>query len=245
MELTVLGCGDAFGNGGRNHTSFLISEDNEHVLIDCGASTLIRLKHERIELEEISTIIISHFHGDHFGGIPFILISSMFEKPRKNPLTIIGPKGVEKRIIELQEAMYAGTAEKLHEIDLMFLEYEMGEKLQVGDKTIQAWEVQHSLPSLPHAVRLEWKGKKIAFSGDTSWTDNLIPLSADTDLFICECNFQKEVSFGHLSYDELLEKHTLFNTKSLWLNHMADEVFDANDFKLNRMYDGQKLSLDE
>ena len=74
-----MGCGDAFGNGGRNNTSFLVSNEEERVLMDCGASTLIRLKHEEIDLESISTIIITHFHGDHYGGIPFFLISSMFE----------------------------------------------------------------------------------------------------------------------------------------------------------------------
>ncbi|MEP1032330.1 MBL fold metallo-hydrolase [Ekhidna sp.] len=243
MELTVLGCGDAFGNNGRNNTSFLISEDEEHVLLDCGASTLIRLKHEKIDLENISTIIISHFHGDHYGGIPFILISSLFENPRNNPLTIIGPKGVTKRIHELQEAMYAGTSAKLSELDLEFLEYEEGKNLTVNDKVIKVWSVEHSPPSLPHAIRLEWNEKKIAFSGDTSWSDSLIPLSEDTDLFICECNFQNEVSFGHLSYEELFEKHVLFNTKSLWLTHMADEVINATDFELNRLSDGQKISF--
>ena len=243
MELTVLGCGDAFGSGGRNNTSFMITEGNERVLIDCGASTLIRLRHEKVDLESISTIIISHFHGDHYGGIPFILISSLFEKPRKNSLTIVGPKGIEEKVKILQEAMYVGTGDKLGELDLTFLEYKQGEKLVIGDKSIHVWEVEHSLPSLPHGIRLEWNQKSIAFSGDTSWTDNLIPLSRGTDLFICECNFQEEVSFGHLSYAELLDKHTLFETKSLWLNHMADEVFDASDFKLNRLQDGQKISV--
>lgn len=243
MELTVLGCGDAFGNGGRNNTSFLISDSNEHVLLDCGASTLIRLKHEKIDLEDISTIIITHFHGDHYGGIPFILISSLFENPRKNPLTIVGPERVKDRVYNLLEAMYPGTAEKLTDLDLKFLEYQEDSSLKLGDKLVKAWRVEHSAPSQPHAIRLEWKGKKIAFSGDTSWTDSLLPLSDDTDLFICECNFQKEVDFGHLSYDELLEKHTLFKTKSLWLNHMADEVYDDTNFKLNRLYDGQKFSV--
>ncbi len=243
MELTVLGCGDAFGNGGRNNTSFLVTEAGEHVLIDCGASTLIRLKYEKIDLEAISTIVISHFHGDHYGGIPFILISSLFEKPRKNPLTIVGPEGVKKRVYELQEAMYIGTADQLDELDLKFVEYKHEESLSLGDKSISVWKVEHSPPSLPHGIRLEWHGKKIAFSGDTSWTENLLPLSRGTDLFICECNFQKEVSFGHLSYEELLRKHQLFETKSLWLNHMANEVFDATDFKFNRLYDGQKIRI--
>ncbi|WP_421765523.1 MBL fold metallo-hydrolase [Ekhidna sp.] len=243
MELTVLGCGDAFGNGGRNNTSFLLSASGEHVLLDCGASTLIRLKHEGINLEDISTIIITHFHGDHFGGIPFFLISSMFEHPRKKPLTIIGPKGVNKKVYDLQEAMYPGTAEATMELAISYLEYEEGIPLIIGNKTIVAWEVDHSIPSIPHGVRLEWQGKKIAFSGDTSWTDNLIPLSKETDLFICECNFLDKVSFGHLSYTELLDTFNKFETKQLWLTHMADEVIDADHFILNRLSDGQKLKI--
>ncbi|MEO9484770.1 MAG: MBL fold metallo-hydrolase [Ekhidna sp.] len=243
MELIVLGCGDAFGNGGRNNTSFLVSDGDEHVLLDCGATTLIRLKHEKIDVEAISTIVISHFHGDHFGGIPFILICSLFEIPRKKPLTIIGPIGVADRVHSLLEAMYAGTVEQLGMLDLRFLEYKQGEVLTIGDKSIKVWEVDHSPPSFPHAIRLEWKGKKIAFSGDTSWSDKLIALAEGTDVFICECNFLKEVSFGHLSYAELLHKASLFHTKSLWLTHMADEVIDAVDFKLNRLTDGQKITL--
>ncbi|WP_425391436.1 MBL fold metallo-hydrolase [Ekhidna sp.] len=243
MELTVLGCGDAFGNGGRNNTSFLVTDGNERILLDCGASTLIRLKHEKIDLESISTIIITHFHGDHFGGIPFFLISSMFENPRKSPLTIVGPEGVAKRVYDLQEAMYAGSAAKTLDMDLTYLEYREGEPLVIGNKTIKTWKVEHSPPSIPHSVRVEWGGKVIAFSGDTSWTDNLIPLADGSDVFICECNFLDKVSFGHLGYTELLEKKDLFNTKQLWLTHMADEVINSENFSLNRLSDGQVITF--
>lgn len=243
MELTVLGCGDAFGNGGRNNTSFLVSNGDERVLLDCGASTLIRLKHERIDLESISTIIITHFHGDHYGGIPFFLISSMFEKPRKNPLTIIGPEGVAKRVYDLQEAMYAGTAAKTLEMDLTYHEYAEGVPLELDGKIIKAWKAEHSLPSFPHMVRLEWEGKVVAFSGDTSWTEHLIPLSDASDLFICECNFLDQVSFVHLGYSELLEKRELFNAKQIWLTHMANEVIESPDISLNRLTDGLKITF--
>ena len=243
MNLTVLGCGDAFGNGGRSNTAFLVSEGREHVLIDCGATTLVRLKHEKVNLELISTIIITHFHGDHYGGLPFFLISSLFENPRKEPLMIVGPEGVKDRIYNLQEAMYKGTAEKLEALDLRFYEYQPETTLRLGDKQIQAWDVIHSEPSNPHAVRLEWKEKVVAFSGDTSWSDNLIPLSNGSDLFICECNFLDSVSFGHLSYEEILDKKELFKTNQLWITHMSGEVIDAKDFKLNRLVDGQKIEF--
>ena len=241
MELTVLGCGDAFGNGGRNNTSFLITNDEEGVLIDCGATTLVRLKQEKIDLASISTIIITHFHGDHYGGLPFFLISKLFELQNDNPLTIIGPKGIEKRTLQLQEAMYSGTEADIKKLNLIFLEYAEGKSLEIGDKVVHAFEVNHSPPSNPHGIRLEWRGKKIAFSGDTSWTDKLIPLSADADLFICECNFMDSVSFGHLSYEEIHKKRSSFECKELWLTHMNDEVYFSDQITINRLKDGLKI----
>ncbi len=242
MKLTVLGCGDAFGNGGRNHSAFLLTNNNEHVLVDCGASTLIRLKHESIHLEDVSTIIISHFHGDHYGGIPFFLISSLFETPRKVPLTIVGPKGLKEKIFILQEAMYSGTGEKLDQHDITYLEY--GENpMDFDGKRIVAKPVEHSPPSIPHGIRLEWENKVFAYSGDTSWTDSLIELCDKSDLFVCECNFLHEQAYGHLCYDELVERRSQLNCENIWLSHMGSEVLNLDDSVFNKLSDGMKIDF--
>jgi ribonuclease BN (tRNA processing enzyme) len=127
-------------------------------------------------------------------------------------------------------------------LDLSFYEYQSNE-LPVGDKVFKAWQVEHSPPSNPHAVRLEWNSKVIAFSGDTSWTDHLLPLSENADVFICECNFLNKVSLGHLSYAEIMDRFSDFNTRQLWLTHMDEEVIEADAFKLNRLSDGQIISI--
>lgn len=243
MKLTVLGCGDAFGNGGRNNTSFLLSEGERHLLVDCGTSTLIRLKEEKVELKKIETIIISHFHGDHFGGIPFLIISSLFEDKRSNPLTIAGPAGVRSKVYELLEAMYPGTVDKLDQLDLRFCEFQEQTELTVGDVTVFAWPVEHSPPSNPHGVRLKWKEKVFAFSGDTSWTDNLMAISDHADLFICECNFLHNQAHGHLSYDELEEKRTMLNCENIWLSHMGKEVLAFEEASFNKLNDGLKIEF--
>jgi ribonuclease BN (tRNA processing enzyme) len=244
MILTVLGCGDAFGNGGRNNTSFLLTnESNEHVLIDCGASTLIRLKNEQIDLEFVSTIIITHFHGDHFGGIPFFLISSIFENRRTSPLTIVGPVGVEKRVLELLEAMYQGTVEKMVDLKIVFVEYKPDSDLVIGKKIITAYPVDHSPHSNPHGIRLEWGNKIFAFSGDTSWTESLIPLGKDADIFVCECNFVSGSGFGHISYQELLTNQKRLQCKQLWLTHMNSEVINDKSITMNKLFDGMKLEF--
>lgn len=242
MELNVLGCGDAFGNGGRYNTSFLVSNKEERILVDCGASTLIRLKQEGVRLEEISTIVISHFHGDHYGGIPFFLISSMFEFERKAPLTIIGPQGVKERVFDLLETMYPGTVDKLGALKLSFIEFSDA-IIEHGDIKVLALEVEHSPPSVPHGIRIEWEGKVFAFSGDTSWTDNLITLSDRADLFICECNFLGNQAFGHLCYSELLEKRNLLTSRKIWLSHMGNEVLAMDDCEFDRLEDGLKIEF--
>ncbi|MEQ9403495.1 MAG: MBL fold metallo-hydrolase [Cyclobacteriaceae bacterium] len=241
MKLTVLGCGDAFGNGGRSNTSFLLTHENEHILVDCGASALIRLKHEQIDPDEISTIIISHFHGDHYGGIPFLLISSLFEKKRIATLNIAGPPGIEAKVLHLLEAMYEGTTEKLNQLDLRFYEYMEGTSLVIDDKKIEVWKVEHSIPSNPHGVRITWKGRVFAYSGDTSWTENLIPLSNNADIFLCDCNFLNSPAFGHLSLKELNERKEFINCDNIWLTHMGSEVLESDDSTFNRLKDGIRI----
>lgn len=243
MELTVLGCGDAFGNGERYHTSFLLSEGGEHILLDCGATTLIRLKEEKVNLKAISTVVISHFHGDHFSGLPFLLISALFEHPRKSPLTIVGPKGVEDKVMELQNIMYPGTAEKLTMLNLVFMEYEEGIPLLVGDKTIRAYQMEHSPESFPHGYKLTWSNRSVGFSGDTSMTKKLKDLAKGTDLFICECNFLTGVNFGHLSYEEIMQVKDQLDCKQLWLTHMNDEVASSSTIELNRMKTGMRIDI--
>ncbi|MEM6829713.1 MAG: MBL fold metallo-hydrolase [Bacteroidota bacterium] len=243
MMLTVLGCGDAFGNGGRNNTAFLVTEKDEHILLDCGTTTLIQLKKEQIDLEQVSVIILSHFHGDHFGGVPFFLISSMFETKRKSKLTIVGPKGVKEKVYALQEAMYPGTTQRLSDLTLEFVAFEPERSIEIDDKRIIAYPVNHSEPSIPHGVRLTWCEKTIAFSGDTSWTDYLLPLSKGADLFICECNFLDQQAYGHLSYHELMNKKDQLSCDAIWLTHMNDRVIEAPDIRFNRLEDGMKLTI--
>ena len=74
VKLQFIGCGDAFGSGGRSNTCFHVTGEDVNVLIDCGATSLPALKREKIAREAIDLILITHFHGDHFAGLPFFLL---------------------------------------------------------------------------------------------------------------------------------------------------------------------------
>ena len=241
MKLTILGCGDAFGSGGRFNTSFLLEQGDQRILVDCGASTLIRLKQLGVSVTSIDTIVITHFHGDHYGGIPFLVLSNHIEYKRATPLTIIGPFGVKRMVYSLQEALYPGTSNILELLDITFVEYQDRQWTDVNDLEVYARTVTHAVPSNPHGVKIRWQDKVFAFSGDTEWNDSLVDLADGADVFVVECNNLNEDSPGHLSYQTILSRQTLFNSKRLLLTHMGTEVISQEKLEIERLSDGQEI----
>src|SRR5207302_8674683 len=98
VTVRFLGCGDAFGSGGRFQTCFLVRSDTARFLIDCGASSLIAMNRFGVDPAEIDLILLSHLHGDHYGGLPFFLLDAQILRRRTRPLVIAGPPGLRKRL---------------------------------------------------------------------------------------------------------------------------------------------------
>jgi len=97
MKLTVVGCGDAFGSGGRLQTCYHVEAADTRFLIDCGATALIGLNRLGIDANGVETIFISHLHGDHYAGLVWWLIHAQHVAKRTKPLTVVGPAGIEAR----------------------------------------------------------------------------------------------------------------------------------------------------
>jgi ribonuclease BN (tRNA processing enzyme) len=76
MRLTIIGSGDAFGSGGRFNTCFFLETAKGKLLVDCGASSLVALKAQGLDPNEVDGIVLSHLHGDHFGALPFLLMDA-------------------------------------------------------------------------------------------------------------------------------------------------------------------------
>src|ERR1700748_2836223 len=112
MELRFIGCGDAVGSGGRFNTCFLITATHCRFLIDCGASSLVALKQAPIDPNSIDAVVISHLHGDHFGGLPFLLLDARRMSKRTKPLLLCGPPGLDERLRATQEALFPGSSER-------------------------------------------------------------------------------------------------------------------------------------
>lgn len=242
-KLTVLGAGDAFASGGKYCTSFFVEATGKRTLLDCGATAFVRYKQLGLQAKDLDMVVLTHFHGDHYGGLPFFVISAKVEHAREKPLLIVGPKGVREKVYQLQEAMYPGTGALLDELPFAFREYGEDWDEYLEGIEISAFPVNHSPPSNPHGVRLRWNDKIFSFSGDTEWSDNLPLLAEDSEIMICECNNLDQESPGHLSYQTLLSKKEFLPAKRLLLSHMGTKMLAAEDLEFEILQDGQVIDL--
>lgn len=223
-KVTIIGCGDAFASGGRLQSCFYIQSARTRLLLDCGATAYHGIKKHGINIADIDTIVVSHFHGDHYGGIPFLLLEEAVRQ-RQQPLTIISPPTGHERIAQLLEQLYPGS-DVLGKLNLLFKTYIPGSMLEADQLEITALPVVHVAETMPHGLRIAVGGKVISFSGDTGWTPILIELARDADLFICECNFFDSQVSGHMNYRTLQAFDDQLNYRQLILTHLGPEMFE-------------------
>jgi ribonuclease BN (tRNA processing enzyme) len=224
VKLQFVGCGDAFGSGGRNNTCFHVSGERINVLIDCGASSLPALKRAGVARDAIDLILITHFHGDHFAGLPFVLLDAQFSR-RTRPLVVAGPQGIEMRLNQVMEALFENSSKTSQKFELSVVALQPGEARRFGEVAVTPFPVLHGESGGPFlAYRIEAEGRVIAYSADTEWTDALIPLARDADLFIAEAyTFEKPVK-NHLSFAALAPHLPDIRPKRLILTHMSDDM---------------------
>lgn len=223
VSLQFLGSGDAFGSGGRFQTCFLLRGASGDMLIDCGASSLIAMRRAQIDPSEIGWVLLSHLHGDHFGGLPFLIVDGQFNR-RTRPLVIAGPPGVRARVEGAMEVFLPGSASIARRFTTEFIELSERVAHPVGPATVTPFAVQHVSGAPSYALRVEYDGKVIAYSGDTEWTESLLDVARGADLFICEAYFfEKKIKY-HLDYRTLREQRGRLACGRLILTHMSQDM---------------------
>jgi ribonuclease BN (tRNA processing enzyme) len=244
VRVRVLGCGDAFGSGGRFQTCFMVAAAQGCCLIDCGATAMVAMRRFDVDPGAIDTVFISHLHGDHFVGLPFLLLQQQFVGRRDRPLTIAGPPGTRLRLLAALDMMFPGSAGMEWGYVLDFAELTAGQSEQLGAFEITPFPVVHPSGAPSFAFRLEIDGRTIAYSGDTEWTDTLIDVGRGADLLISECYaFETQPRF-HLDYKTLRNKLDKIGAKRILLTHMGEEMLAKLDqVKADAAEDGQLVEL--
>jgi ribonuclease BN (tRNA processing enzyme) len=226
MRVTVIGCGDAFGSGGRFNAATLVETHDGACLLDCGASTMTALNALGVDPDRVSTVLITHLHGDHFGGVPFLLLDAQWVRQRTRPLTIAGPPGTRRRLHATLEALFAGASARTPwTFPWRVEEIDPDCDVNVDDFAVRTTEVVHPSGAPATAIRLAAAGKTFVHSGDTEWTEALPSIAAGADLLFLEC-FAFEPTPTHLDYGLIRDKRSLFDAKRIVLTHMGPTMLD-------------------
>jgi ribonuclease BN (tRNA processing enzyme) len=247
VTVTFAGSGDAFGSGGRYQACIhLRPEGGDPVLLDCGATSLPALKRLGLDPGEIAAVFVSHLHGDHFGGLPFLILDGQFSR-RTKPLAIVGPPGTARRLSDTMECLFPGSSSVSRRFTVDITELTPGTTVTAGGATVQAWEGDHPSGAPPLVLRLSLAGRVIAYTGDTAWTSAIAQAAAGTDLLIAEAYYQDKNIPYHLRLADISAHREQITARHVILTHMSDDMLDrapdtdGNPFE--RAHDGLATRL--
>ena len=245
VTVTLLGTGDAFASFGRSQSGYLIDAPGGRILMEAGPGLLPALKSNGIAPDSFDLLLISHLHGDHFGGLPFLILDYMWETPRKKMLTIAGPPKLEERTWLLMRTMFPHFELDKIKRKLKFVVLEPGSSTRLGKFKVRAIRSPHTKPDISLSLRIDGGGKSIVFSGDSGWNDGLVELSAGADLFLCECTYYESTQLKfHLNYPLLAANRDKFKVRRMVLTHLGREVLNrADEIAIEMGYDGMKIEI--
>ncbi|HZD00449.1 MAG TPA: MBL fold metallo-hydrolase [Actinomycetes bacterium] len=233
MQVKFVGSGDAFGNGGRFQACILLRAPGhaDDVLLDCGASSLVALKQQRCDPARIGLVLVSHLHGDHFGGVPFLVLDGQFTH-RTRPLHVAGPAGVGERVQAAMEVLFPGSTQVQRRFEVQFHEladrqpfqFDVGVDVERAGLVVTPYEVVHASGAAALALRVGWQGHTIAYTGDTEWTEVLVEVAQGADLLIAEgYTYQRKIRF-HLDVATLQQQAGRLGARRIVLTHLSPDL---------------------
>ena len=222
LELSFLGSGNAFASEGRYWSSFLL---NGRYLLDAPPTLLPHLKRLGVPPNDISTVFISHFHGDHFLGLPFLFLEYLHMTPRRENLYIVGPPGVERVIESLADMAFPNLTRADVGYKRLYLEADADRQQTVDDLSFQAFPMEHAGEDLEaFGYRLSLADKMVAYTGDTEFCDQIFTLAEGVDVLVLDCSYSEDRGPYHVSCTDVPEiRKRLPLSTTIILTHLEAE----------------------
>lgn len=221
VRVTVIGSADAFNSGGRGNACHLVEDGAGAFCVDFGPTALMGLKARGFEPDRLDLVMLTHLHGDHFGGLHLLLIDAQYRALRSRPLTVLGPVGTRRRIESWYRLAYGSAASK-RQFETRYVELAPGQDATVLGRRVRGFPAQHMGPrDGALSLRVRTGGATLAFSGDTSWSEALPALCRGADLLVCDCTEERGSSGQHLSWEVLEPRLTLLAARRILLAHLG------------------------
>ena len=227
MRLTVMGSSDAFNSGGRGSSCYWVEGSGwGPVMIDFGPTAMCALQGRGRDPRDLRAIVVTHLHGDHIGGLPFLVLDGMFNRERTTPLDIIGPIGSSDRIETICHAAYTEIEGREKPYELRVKELAPGATADVARVTIETWAAMHmDPPDQPLCLRLTSpSGKVVAFSGDTEVCDGLFEAIRGADLAVVECTGVDPPIGRHCTWEDWRVELPRTGAKRVLLTHANEDM---------------------
>ena len=220
--VTFAGCGDAFGSGGRFQACIHLRPAGPPapVLLDCGATSLPALRRCGLDPGGIAAVFVSHLHGDHFGGLPFLILA------------------------EAMECLFPGSSRVRRRFAVEVAELRPGGSAAVAGVRAQAFVASHPSGAPALILRLTLGGKVIAYTGDTAWTPAIAEAAAGADLLIAEAYYWDKAVPHHLRHADLLAHRDELTARRTVLTHMSADMLGRREQACHQpAHDGLVLEL--
>lgn len=244
VKVQFLGSGDSFGSGGRFMTCIMVETPTTRFLIDCGDSSMIAMRAQDLDPNSIDAVLLTHLHGDHCAGVPFILMDAMLGSKRQRPLVVAGPAGCRERLQQIQEALFPGSHVMQPKFALEYRELKLGKPNKILDLAVTAYPALHTPETYPTILRVQCADKVITYTGDTDWTEDLISAADGADLLIAECYFYEKPIKMHMIYKTLKRHLHELSAKRVVLTHMSRDMLQhVNEVPEECAYDGMVIEL--
>ena len=153
LDVCLLGTSGMMPLPGRWLTAMMTRLEGSSLLVDCGEGTQIAIREKGWSVNPIDTICFTHYHGDHISGLPGLLLS-MGNSDRTRPVTMIGPKGLEKTVSALR-VIAPGLPFPIQFIEIS----EKEQELEVNGYHIKAFRVNHNVICYGYTITVPRGGK--------------------------------------------------------------------------------------
>lgn len=228
LKLHFLGTGTAFNTDGRASAGILVEpEGARSFLVDAGPTLMSLAQRSGADCTSVDRLFLTHLHGDHVAGWPFLLLHQVVLQRRTRPFDVYGPPGSRECLEGLARLCYAEVLERQRfEVRYHELAVEPARGIPAGE----GMELEtHPMDHHPSSIGLcfDVAGRRVAVSGDTRWCDELERLAAGSDLLIVECTTEHRDTSAHVSLEELREARGRLRASNVVLVHLTDRVAEA------------------
>ncbi len=224
-EVTFLGTGSAFTTPHRYWSGFLV---DRAYLFDCPPTVLPHLKRLGVPPSQVRAVFITHFHGDHFMGLPFLVLEYAYLSPRRDDLYLVTPPGGQAFLEDFLDRCFPGLSHQDVGYRRIYLEAREDGPLEVAGVRLWARAMQHATGKLlSFGYRVELADLTLAYSGDAELSYALVELAHGADVLVVDCTYAQRGP-EHMGLEDILHLRRSIHPRTLLvLTHLGGEFTTA------------------